>query len=397
MKFYIISIILNVMVLFIPAAYYVSNSSEKKSRQNEPITVNLSESVFQSVSQGTAGNENIGEKNGESGNNESIKNSNDTKKNTENSEKIKGSKNNEISNSHSESNSEKINNLNDQKESRKTENIKTISQNEQEKEQPKVFSLENKKRDISQAISSISSTSPVKSILSSRNTEKVSQKNENIKVISKENLTNTVSTSTNISKNISENTAGNGKNNSHIYKVKTNSIAGNENQVDSTNKNDKSDSFVQKVRNSENSGKNGNNRGNINAKVESGGNSKTGNLEKTSKNSNKNHDIEQRRNVEKGKGENANVCNEGKDFTVSYNPNLSYPPAAQRLGNKGVVTVLVRFRFNSSGSVSVISVSGGSSIFQQEARRAASRIRVKIKNPETLKCTISRSFKFEWR
>ena len=397
MKFYIISIILNVMVLFIPAAYYVSNSSEKKSKQNEPITVNLSESVFQSVSQGTAGNENIGEKNGESGNNESVKNSDDTK-NTGNSEKIKVSQKNEISNSHSESNSEKINNLNDQKESQKTENTKTISQNEQEKEQPKVFSLENKKRDISQAISSISSTSPVKSILSSKNTEKISQKNENIKVISKENLTNTVSTSTNISKNILENTAGNGKNNSHIYKVKTNNIAGKiENQGDGTNKNDKSDSFVQKTRNNENSGKNGNNRGNINAKVESGGNSKTGNLEKTSKNSNKNHDIEQRRNVEKGKEENINVCNAGKDFTVSYNPNLSYPPAAQRLGNKGVVTVSVRFSFNSSGSVSVISVSGGSSIFQQEARRAASRIRVKIKNPETLKCTISRSFKFELR
>ena len=397
MKFYIISIILNVMVLFIPAAYYVSNSSEKKSKQNEPITVNLSESVFQSVSQGTTGNENIGEKNGESGNNESVKNSDDTK-NTGNSEKIKVSQKNEISNSHSEFNSKKINNLNDQKESRKTENTKTISQNEQEKEQPKVFSLENKKRDISQAISSISSTSPVKSILSSKNTEKISQKNENIKVISKENLTNTVSTSTNISKNILENTAGNGKNNSHIYKVKTNNIAGKiENQGDGANKNDKSDSFVQKARNNENSGKNGNNRGNINAKVESGGNSKIGNLEKTSKNSNKNHDIEQRRNVEKGKGENINVCNEGKDFTVSYNPNLSYPPAAQRLGNKGVVTVSVRFSFNSSGSVSVISVSGGSSIFQQEARRAASRIRVKIKNPETLKCTISRSFKFELR
>ena len=397
MKFYIISIILNVMVLFIPAAYYVSNSSEKKSKQNEPITVNLSESVFQSVSQGTAGNENIGEKNGESGNNESVKNSDDTK-NTGNSEKIKVSQKNEISNSHSEFNSKKINNLNDQKESRKTENTKTISQNEQEKEQPKVFSLENKKKDISQAISSISSTSPVKSILSSKNTEKISQKNENIKVISKENLTNTVSTSTNISKNILENTAGNGKNNSHIYKVKTNNIAGKiENQGDGANKNDKSDSFVQKARNNENSGKNGNNRGNINAKVESGGNSKIGNLEKTSKNSNKNHDIEQRRNVEKGKGENINVCNEGKDFTVSYNPNLSYPPAAQRLGNKGVVTVSVRFSFNSSGSVSVISVSGGSSIFQQEARRAASRIRVKIKNPETLKCTISRSFKFELR
>lgn len=394
MKFYIISVILNIMILFIPVAYYTSNSSKKENKQNEPITVNLSEGMFQDSSQETAGNENIGEKNNKSGNNEGVKNIDDTK-NIGNSEKIEVLKNDEISNSHSEFNSEKINNLNDQKESRKTENIKTISQNEQEKEQPKVFSLENKKRDISQAISSISSTSPVKSILSSRNTEKVSQKNENIKVISKENLTNTVSTSTNISKNISENTAGNGKNNSHIYKVKTNSIAGNENQVDSTNKNDKSDSFVQKVRNNENSGKNGNNRGNINAKVESGGNSKTGNLEKTSKNSNKNHDIEQRRNVEKGKGENINVCNEGKDFTVSYNPNLSYPPAAQRLGNKGVVTVSVRFSFNSSGSVSVISVSGGSSIFQQEARRAAGRIRVKIKNPETLKCTITKPFIFE--
>ena len=397
MKFYIISIILNVMVLFIPAAYYVSNSSEKKSKQNEPITVNLSESVFQSVSQGTTGNENIGEKNGESGNNESVKNSDDTK-NTGNSEKIKVSQKNEISNSHSESNSEKINNLNDQKESRKIENIKTISQNEQEKEQPKVFSLENKKRDISQAISSISSTSPVKSILSSRNTEKVSQKNENIKVISKENLTNAVSTSTNISKNISENAAGNDKNDSRIYKTRTNSVAGkNENQGDGTNKNSKSNSFIQKGRNDGNNGKDGNNRGNINGKGQSGDNSKTGNLEKISKNSSKNHNIERKRSTKKGEEGNENVCNEGKDFTVSYNPNLSYPPAAQRLGNKGVVTVSVRFSFNSSGSVSVISVSGGSSIFQQEARRAASRIRVKIKNPETLKCTISRSFKFELR
>ena len=216
MKFYIISVILNIMILFIPVAYYTSNSSKKENKQNEPITVNLSESVFQSVSQGTTGNENIGEKNGESGNNESVKNSDDTK-NTGNSEKIKVSQKNEISNSHSESNSEKINNLNDQKESRKTENIKTISQNEQEKEELKVFPLENKKKDISQAISGISSTSPLESIFSSKNTEKILQKNENLKVISKENLTNAVSTSTNISKNISENAAGNHKNDSRIY------------------------------------------------------------------------------------------------------------------------------------------------------------------------------------
>jgi len=98
---------------------------------------------------------------------------------------------------------------------------------------------------------------------------------------------------------------------------------------------------------------------------------------------------------ESGEGKNTNVCNEGKDFTVSYNPNLKYPVAAQRLGNKGTVVVMVRFRFNSSGSVSVISVSGGSGVFQQEAKSAASRIRVNIKNPDTLKCTISKPFKFE--
>ena len=94
-------------------------------------------------------------------------------------------------------------------------------------------------------------------------------------------------------------------------------------------------------------------------------------------------------------GKNTNVCNEGKDFTVSYNPNLKYPIAAQRLGNKGTVVVMVRFRFNSSGSVSVISASGGSGVFQQDAKNAASRIRVNIKNPDTLKCTISKPFKFE--
>ena len=281
---------------------------------------------------------------------------------------------------------------------KKAKNTKSISQNEQEKEELKVFPLENKKKDISQAISGISSTSPLESIFSSKNTEKILQKNENLKVISKENLTNAVSTSTNISKNISENAAGNDKNDSHTYKTRTNSVAGkNENQGDGTNKNSKSNSFIQKGRNNGNNGKDGNNRGNINGKGQSGDNSKTGNLEKISKNSSKNHNIERKRSTKKGEEGNENVCNEGKDFTVSYNPNLSYPTGAQRLGNKGTVTVLARFSFNSSGSVSVISVSGGSSIFQQEARRAAGRIRVKIKNPETLKCTITKPFTFEYK
>ena len=98
---------------------------------------------------------------------------------------------------------------------------------------------------------------------------------------------------------------------------------------------------------------------------------------------------------ESGEGKNTDVCNEGKDFTVSYNPNLKYPVAAQRLGNKGVVVVMVKLRFNRSGSVSVISASGGSGVFQQDAKNAASRIRVNIKNPDTLKCTISKPFNFE--
>ncbi len=353
MKFYIISIILNVMALFIPVAYYVSNNNEKGNKQNEPITINLSESVFTNVSdvpEGVAGNKNNGEENDKSVNdkfvnNERVKGVHNTK-NIRNSEKIEISQNDGISNSRFESNSKKISNLNDQKEIKYT--------------------------------------------------EKVLQKNEDVKVVSKEKAVDTTSTPTNISKNVSENTVGNNQNDSHINKTRTN-IFNEEigNHGDGVNKNVKSDSFVKKLGNDGNSGKDGSNRGNINRKAEDSGSSKVRNLEKISKKSSKNDDNEQKRNNEKDKEKNINVCNEGKDFTVSYNPNLSYPIAARRLGNKGVVTVSVKFHFNSSGSISVISVSGGNSIFQQEARKAASKIRVKIKNPETLKCTISKSFEFE--
>ena len=353
MKFYIISIILNVMALFIPVAYYVSNNNEKGNNQNEPMTVNLSESVFTNVSdvsEEVAGNKNNGEENDKSVNdkfvnNEKMKDVHNTK-NIRNSEKIEISQNDGISNSRFESNSKKISNLNDQKES--------------------------------------------------RHTEKVFQKNEDVKVVSKEKAVDTTSTPTNISKNVSENTVGNNQNDSHINKTRTNIFSGEiGNHGESANKNVKSDSFVKKLGNDGNSGKNGSNRGNINGKAEESGSSKVRNLEKISKKSSKSDDIETKRNTEKGKEKNINVCNEGKDFTVSYNPNLSYPIAARRLGNKGVVTVSVKFYFNSSGSVSVISASGGSAIFQQEARKAASKIRVKVKNPETLKCTISKSFEFE--
>ena len=353
MKFYIISIILNVMALFIPVAYYVSNNNEKGNKQNEPITVNLSESVFTNVSdvpEGVAGNKNNGEENDKSVNdkfvnNERVKDVHNTK-NIRNSEKIEISQNDGISNSRFESNSKKISNLNDQKEIKYT--------------------------------------------------EKVLQKNEDVKVVSKEKAIDTTSTPTNIPKSVSKDTVGNNQNDSYIYKTRTNIFSGEiGNHGESANKNVKSDSFVKKLGNDGNSGKDGSNRGNINRKAEDSGSSKVRNLEKISKKSSKNDDNEQKRNTEKGKEKNINVCNEGKDFTVSYNPNLSYPIAARRLGDKGIVTVSVKFHFNSSGSISVISVSGGNSIFQQEARKAASKIRVKVKNPETLKCTISKSFEFE--
>ena len=345
MKFYIISIVLNVMALFIPVAYYVSNNNEKENKKNEPITINLSESVFTNVSEGVDRNKNNGEENKKFVNNERVKDVHNTK-NIRNSEKIEISQNDGISNSRFESNSKKISNLNDQKEIKYT--------------------------------------------------EKVLQKNEDVKVVSKEKAVDTISTPTNISKNVSENTVGNNQNDSHINKTRTN-IFSEEigNHGDGVNKNVKSASFVKKLGNDGNSGKDGSNRGNINRKAEDSGSSKVRNLEKISKKSSKNDDNEQKRNNEKDKEKNINVCNEGKDFTVSYNPNLSYPIAARRLGNKGVVTVSVKFHFNSSGSVSVISVLGGNSIFQQEARKAASKIRVKIKNPEILKCTISKSFEFE--
>ena len=345
MKFYIISIVLNVMALFIPVAYYVSNNNEKENKKNDPITINLSESVFTNVSEGVDRNKNNGEENKKFVNNERVKDVQNTK-NIRNSGKIEVSQNDEISNSRFESNSKKINNLNDQKKS--------------------------------------------------KHTEKIFQENEDVKVVSKEKEIDTTSSRTNISKSVSKNTIGNNQNDSHINKTKTNNFSGEiVNHEESTNKNVKSDSFVKKLGNDGNSGKDGSNRENIDGKAENSGSSKVRNLEKIIKKSSKNDNIKQKRNTEKEEEKNINVCNEGKDFTVSYNPNLSYPTGAQRLGNKGTVTVLARFSFNSSGSVSVISVSGGSSIFQQEARRAAGRIRVKIKNPETLKCTISKSFEFE--
>ena len=44
MKFYIISIVLNVMALFIPVAYYVSNNNEKENKKND-----LLDRIFTSI------------------------------------------------------------------------------------------------------------------------------------------------------------------------------------------------------------------------------------------------------------------------------------------------------------------------------------------------------------
>ena len=52
MKFYIISIILNIIALFIPVVYYTSGGGGKGKEQDETVTVNLNENVFNDTSQG---------------------------------------------------------------------------------------------------------------------------------------------------------------------------------------------------------------------------------------------------------------------------------------------------------------------------------------------------------
>ena len=89
-----------------------------------------------------------------------------------------------------------------------------------------------------------------------------------------------------------------------------------------------------------------------------------------------------------------NVCREGIDYIVNYNPSLPYPIAAQRAGISAEAVVNVRFSFTSGGKVSVLSVSGGHPSFHNEAKAATGKIRVTIKNPETLKCTITKPFRF---
>ena len=294
MKFYIISIILNIMVLFIPVVYYTSSGREKENERNETMTVNLNESVFNDTS----------EKSGQESEGPVFSGRN--KENTgvqEVSTSFQPQQNKNI-----------VSNQNIQQNNKKVENTSTISQNKTE--QPKVSNSDSK--------APVSQNSSLSAVQPSGNTGKTVQSSGN----SSGNTNSSVSGS------------GNTADASHSGQISGNHAT----------------------------------TGSVNGHSSKGSGKSSG---------------------ESGEGKNTNVCNEGKDFTVSYNPNLKYPIAAQRLGNKGTVVVMVRFRFNSSGSVSVISASGGSGVFQQEAKSAASRIRVNIKNPDTLKCTISKPFKFE--
>ena len=294
MKFYIISIILNIMVLFIPVVYYTSSGREKENERNETMTVNLNESVFNDTSQ----------KSGQES--ESPVFSGRNKENT-GVQEVSAS-------SQPQQNKNIVSNQNMQQNNQKVENTSTISQNKTE--QPKVSNYDSKAH--------VSQNSSLPAVQPSGNTGKTVQSSGN----SSGNTNSSVSGS------------GNTADASHSGQISGNHAT----------------------------------TGSVNGHSSKGSGKSSG---------------------ESGEGKNTNVCNEGKDFTVSYNPNLNYPVAAQRLGNKGTVVVMVRFRFNSSGSVSVISASGGSGVFQQEAKSAASRIRVNIKNPDTLKCTISKPFKFE--
>jgi len=294
MKFYIISIILNIMVLFIPVVYYTSSGREKENERNETMTVNLNESVFNDTS----------EKSGQESEGPVFSGRN--KENT-GVQEVSAS-------SQPQQNKNIVSNQNTRQNNKKVENTSTISQNKTE--QPKVSNSDSK--------APVSQNSSLSAVQPSGNTGKTVQSSGN----SSGNTNSSVSGS------------GNTADASHSGQISGNHAT----------------------------------TGSVNGHSSKGSGKSSG---------------------ESGEGKNTNVCNEGKDFTVSYNPNLKYPVAAQRLGNKGTVVVMVRFRFNSSGSVSVISVSGGSGVFQQEAKSAASRIRVNIKNPDTLKCTISKPFKFE--
>lgn len=307
MKFYIISIILNIIALFIPVVYYTSGGGGKGKEQDETVTVNLNENVFNDTSQGA------GQKSDGAG------------------ISAKGNDNTGIQQTSPVSQpQEKINTVSSQ----------NIQQNNQKENASAV--LQNKTEQLK------------------------TSKSDNKIPVSQGGTSSAVQPSGNNGKTVQS--RGNESGNAKSSALASGSTAG--------------------------AGHSGEGSGN-HANAGSGNGHGSSGSGKTSGGSGGGSGGGQGTGTGNGEGKNTDVCNEGKDFTVSYNPNLKYPVAAQRLGNKGVVVVMVKLRFNSSGSVSVISASGGSGVFQQDAKSAASRIKVNIKNPDTLKCTISKPFKFE--
>lgn len=344
MKFYIISIILNVMALFIPAVYYNPGSKRERNKHNEVVTVNLNENVFNNTSKGEE---------------QKSDKSNFSDKNDKNREVYKKDIYSQLSQKENLSEISRV-----QRKKQGLENSSTFLQNK------RLISKVSK----SDKKTSVSKTLPVPNVQSSQNSDKIAK--NIINSSPSEAVDKTDQSIEKISRNAIESSFGNS--------VKSLQRSG------------------RISRNGDDSLINSENAVGVKHLVQRNGTEGTGSiryshkrLEKTLGKSNEEAGEGRKKIVGSREGKNTDVCNEGKDFTVSYNPNLKYPVAAQRLGNKGDVVVMVRLRFNSGGSVSVVSASGGSGVFQQEAKSAASRIRVNIKNPDTLKCTISKPFKFE--
>ena len=87
-------------------------------------------------------------------------------------------------------------------------------------------------------------------------------------------------------------------------------------------------------------------------------------------------------------------CHEGTDFSVSYRETLEMPQGSQRLNREFNVVVNVTVKFTRGGGISVISASGASSIFLNEAKRAAKGIRINFKTNNCSSGVITKPFRF---
>lgn len=88
-------------------------------------------------------------------------------------------------------------------------------------------------------------------------------------------------------------------------------------------------------------------------------------------------------------------CHEGTDFSVSYRETLEMPQGSQRLNREFNVVVNVTVKFTRGGGISVISASGASSMFLNEAKRAAKGIRINFKTNNCSSGVITKPFRFK--